>query len=173
MSKDVDVKRLIAKYDYPNFESKDERWSEYLLADETILKIKAIPLKFVKRDKNCLVNWTVVIATFSPPMLIGEPSTASIPTVEADVAKALKEMDMKFDPVDEPWNEYDLEGGIKFFLKAIATSVSRVELNDAAGEPRYLVTHQVLTKRYPLFQRAKKSRKKGTPAQSPTQTSPE
>ncbi|MGB9371467.1 MAG: hypothetical protein WCB79_06040 [Halobacteriota archaeon] len=65
------------------------------------------------------------------------------------MAKELEEIDMDFKALDEPWNEYGLDNGITVFVRTVATSISSSKLRDLAGEPLYLVSHQVQTKRHP------------------------
>jgi hypothetical protein len=151
MTDEVNIDKLIKEYGYINFEPVTERWSEYILSDKTVLKIKTIPLKFLDAQ-DYPMNSALVISTFSPPELKGEPSTSPPPAPDSrDIQAAVKEMDMRFDTIGEPWNEYNLENGIKVFIRTIATSINSSILHDEAGEPRYLVSHQVLTKRYPPF----------------------
>jgi hypothetical protein len=144
-----DIEATIKKYGYINFEPANEKWSVYCLKDKTIIKLKVIPLKFFKKDDKYGISSMVVTTSFSPPTLKGEPSTTPIPITEAEKAKALKEIDMKFDVISEPWNEYALDGGIKVSIKTVATSISSTSYYDPEGEPGYLVNHQALTKKYP------------------------
>ena len=143
-----DIDEKIKEYGYVNFKVVEENWSEYELSDKTIIKIKIVPLKFFKKDTNVPVNSTVLMATFSPPELRGEPSAIPMPTTPAEAEKALKEVDMKFDTLKEPWNEYELND-IKLSIKTVVTSVSSTKLYDTQRDPIYLVSHQILTKRFP------------------------
>jgi hypothetical protein len=144
-----DIEETIKEYGYIRFNTVTEEWSEYKLSDGTIIKIKVIPLKFLKRDKNYPLNSIVLMIPFSPPELRGEQSTTPLPTTDTAMKEALNEIDMKFDALNEPWNEYELDDGIKLSIKTVATSISSTKLYDPAGEPVYFVSHQVLTKRYP------------------------
>jgi hypothetical protein len=143
-----DTDEKIKEYGYVNFKAAEENWSEYELSDKTIIRIKVVPLKFFKKDKNIPVNSTVLMVTFSPPELRGDPSAIPMPTTPAEAEKALNEIDMKFDTLKEPWNEYELDD-VKLFLKTVVTSVSSTKLYDLQGDPIYLVSHQILTKRHP------------------------
>lgn len=143
------VEETIKEYGYIDFKPLDEKWSVYCLKDKTIIKLKVIPLKFLKKDNAYAVSSMVVTASFSPPALKGEPSATPIPATEAEKAKALKEIDMKFDVISEPWNEYELDDSIKVSIKTVATSISSTTYYDLEGEPAYLVNHQALTKKYP------------------------
>ena len=142
-----DIENTIKEYGYLSFQTKKEDWSEYKLSDGTIIKIKIVPLKLLKIDKNRPVNSAVLLATFSPSEFRGEPTPP--PTNDDEMKEALKEIDMKFEKINEPWNEYEVEGDITLFVKAVATSISSTKLYDPAGEPVYFVSHQVLTKKNP------------------------
>lgn len=144
-----DTEETIKEYGYIYFKTLKEEWSVYCLKDKTIVKLKVIPLKFFKKDNAYAISSTVVTTSFSPPALKGPPSTTPLPTTKADKTILLKEIDMKFDVISEPWNEYELDGSIKVSIKTVATSISSTSYYDPEGEPAYLVNHQALTKKYP------------------------
>jgi hypothetical protein len=144
----VDIDATISKYGYANFKTVKEDWSVYLLEDETIVKIKVFPLKFLKQGNNYLMNTSGAMTVFSAPELKGEPSRMAPPS-QADLAKELDKLDMSFKTIDEPWNEYLLDDIIKWSVKTIAVTVASTKTHDPEGEPVYVVNQQVLTKRYP------------------------
>ena len=141
----MDVEDTIREYGYVNFKTKKEEWSDYELGDGTIIRIKAVPLKFLKTGTDYPLNSTVLMAPFSPPELKGAP-TIPPPT---NPKEALDQPDMKFDTMNEPWNEYELEDDVTISVKIIVTSVSSTFIHDPAGEPVYFVNHQIITKRNP------------------------
>ncbi|MGA3199039.1 MAG: hypothetical protein ABSD89_06485 [Halobacteriota archaeon] len=141
----VDVDATISQYGYANFKLIKEDWSVYLLEDETIVKIKVFPVKFLKQGNNYLMNSAPAMTVFSPPQLRGEPSRMAPPSQE-EIAKELVKVDMNFDVVDEPWNEYLLDGSIKWSIKTVLVSASSTKKYDPEGEPVYVVNHQMLTK---------------------------
>lgn len=144
------VDEIIKEYGYINFKPPaNEEWSVYCLEDTTIIKLKLIPLKFLKPDKDYVLESSILVAVFSQSELKGPPSTVPLPMTDANKTKAVDKMDMKFKTVDEPWNEYTLDDGNKISIKSVATSISSTSLFDARGEPVYLVNHQSLVKKYP------------------------
>jgi hypothetical protein len=146
----VDIDATINTYGYANFKSVKEEWSVYLLEDETIVKVKVFPLKFIKQGNNYLMNSGGAMTIFSPPALKGEPSRVAPPN-PAELAKEIVKPDMAFETIDEPWNEYLLDDTIKWSVKTVVVSVSSTKKHDPEGEPIYIVNHQVLTKRHPPF----------------------
>jgi len=139
---------ILREYGYSNFKSLAEEWSEYIIEDGSLLRIKTIPLKFIKKEQEYAMNGTRNLVIFTPTSLRGPPSDELID--DSKIRKSLEKIDMKFEPLKEPWNEYQLEDGIKVFLKTVVTSISKTNLYDNYGEPVYLVQHQPLTKRYPI-----------------------
>jgi hypothetical protein len=144
----VDIYPTISQYGYANFKTVKEEWSIYLLEDESIVKVKVFPLKFLKQGNNFLMNSAAAMTVFSPPALKGEPSRMA-PASQAEIAKEIVKPDMKFETIDEPWNEYLLDDTITYSVKTVVVSVASTKRFDAEGEPIYLVNHQMLTKIHP------------------------
>jgi hypothetical protein len=145
----------IKEYGYVNFEpTKNEKWSVYCLADGTILKLKLIPLKFIKKDDDYAVSATAVMVSFSQSELKGEPSTTPLPITEAEKKGVLDKdkTNMTFDSIEEPWNEYKFTlDGTKVSIRTFATEISGTNKKDAYGDPIYLVTHQSIIQKHPAL----------------------
>ena len=150
MSDVEDIKNIIKEYGYSDFESIDEKWSVYQLTEDgTIIKLKVVPLKFIKKNNDYAVNSTVLVASFSKKK--GEPSRLMPSLTESDLPNVLDKQDMKFEKlVDEPWNEYKLDDGVSVFIKAFATTISSTRVYDPQGDLVYFVNHQVIFKKHPL-----------------------
>ena len=146
----VNINERIKEYGYINFKCLVEDWSEYLLDDKTIIRTRVVPMAFKKKtDKIYKIKSVLELVSFCPLELIGPPSEIPIPVEDTEVIKTLDKIDMKFETLKEPWNEYELEDDTRVFLKTVATSISRSKLYDREGETVYRVERQVLTKRYP------------------------
>lgn len=146
-----EIEETIKSYDYVNFQSiEKEEWSIYSLKDGTIIKLKAIPLKFLKQNNDIKINPLFVMVPFAPRNLRGEP-TAKLPPTPEEMMQQIEDADMKFDVIQEPWNGYELEGDTQYFIKTTAVIISRTRLHDSGGEPIYLISHQMITKKHPLF----------------------
>ncbi len=148
------IKEKIDEYGYVDFKlaKEEEEWSVYCLDGKTIIKLKTIPLKFLKKDNDYLINSTVAMTVFSDPNLRGERSNVPLPLpTEAAKLDVLKkdEIDIKPDFSEEPWNEYLLDDGVKISIKTEALAISGTTLFDAEGEPVYLINHQTLIKKTP------------------------
>ena len=143
------VNEKIREYGYANFEPLSEKWSVYCLEDKTIIKLKVVPSKFLKKDDDYAIESTTIIAAFTPPTLKGQP-TLPFPVTDSEKMKVLDKTDMKFDVVTEPWNEYALDDGIKVSIKPVAVSISSTTLHDIRGEAVYQVKQQSIVKKQPL-----------------------
>lgn len=154
---DETIEETIKSYGYVNFQLVgQEEWSIYRLTDDgTIIKLKVVPLKFLKKDDSIIVNPLVMIVPFATSK--GDP-TLQLPTSLDDMMQRVENADMDIEVIQEPWNEYDLEGGIQYFMKATAVMISSTDLYDSAGEPIYLVNHQLQTKKHPMFEPLKKEK---------------
>ncbi len=143
-----EIDEMVKEYGYTNFKVLKDEWSEYILEDKTIIRIKTIPLKIIIQDSKYGVNTTIALAAFSPKELKGEPSDKKVDNSQA--INSFDKADLTFEPKKEPWNEYELEDGTKLFLKTIAVQVSRTKLFDLYGDPIYWVNHQLISKKYPI-----------------------
>src|SRR5665647_1747840 len=104
----VDVDKTIKEYGYVNFKLvKEEEWSVYKLEDETILKMKTTPLKFLKKDDGILLNPMFLTVPFAPPHLREiEPRkvvTPQLPLTEMEMKDQIVREDMTFEVITEPW----------------------------------------------------------------------
>lgn len=91
---------------------------------------------------------------FAPEHLRMQPGSegkkiAQLPPQD-ELMKHVKNPDMVFNVIQEPWNEYELEDGTHQFVKAVAVIITSTELFDSGEEPVYLITHQLLTKSHPM-----------------------
>ena len=147
------IKEKIDEYGYVDFGlEKEEEWSVYGIEGKAIIKLKTIPLKFLKKDNDYFLNSTIAMTVFSDPNFRGTPSNVQLPLpTEAKKLEILNKdkIDIKPDFSEEPWNEYLLDDGVKISIKTEALAISGTTLYDKEGEPVYLVNHQSLVKRTP------------------------
>lgn len=149
-----EIDPTIRDYEYINFEPpKDDKWSIYRVEkDDTIIKIKPVLLKILKRGADDYVfNSTSAVAIFVHPEERKPPSQPPFPTTPKEMEDYLTDPDMDFEPIIEPWNEYTLDGGSTLKLRAVAMEISRTSLYDPQKEPFYLVSSRVLWKKSPLL----------------------
>lgn len=132
------------------FDTIKERWNRYKLEDATIIKIKFVPIKILREKIDdagnpvYLSNYMNVVGAISPPNLFGPPSSQKYS--QEEIVDAIVKEDMKFETLEENWNEYQLKDGSKLSVKAVVTKVDKTKLFDEKGEPIYNVSHQVLMK---------------------------
>jgi hypothetical protein len=141
------IDEKIREYGYINFKPLSEEWSIYCLEDETIIKLKVVPSKFLERvgSEEYEIEATVVVTAFSLPdkrvkSLKPEPALTDIRQVK----------DLEFRPLIEPWNEYKLDNDIKVRIRTIAMSIYSTDSHDVRGEPIYRVYHKNLVTKLPL-----------------------
>jgi len=152
----VDVDKTIKNYGYVNFKpaEKEEEWSVYELEDGTILKLKATPLKFLKKGDTVLVNPMFLVVPFASPearesVQSRKIVTPEFPLTETEMKDQIIKPNMDFKVVQEPWNEYELDDGSQYSMRIVAVIISSTKLQDAGEEPIYLVNHSLLTKKGP------------------------
>ena len=66
---------LIEDYGYIEFESIKDDWTEYLLDDDTLIRLKSIPLKAMKIDGEVRLNLQKILIAFSPKNMKGTPDS--------------------------------------------------------------------------------------------------
>lgn len=139
-----------------DFEPEKEVWNTYELGDRSILRIRSILLKLLRKPKlapkgkilapradqgetedfqakfqNLL---TVVKAS---PTLMGKPSP---PLPPEELAKK-ERVEVTFVPYREDWNIYSLPEGRRMKIKLVVSSVFRLKGQyDELGYPVYLVS---------------------------------
>jgi hypothetical protein len=141
------IEETIKGYGYANIVSQKEDWSTYCLEDGSIIKQKVVPLKFIKKDDDYIINSATLTTAFTEKK--GNPSTVTIPTEEADIMKVAEEPDVPVTRSAEPWNEYVLDDGTKILIKSVAIKIARTSLFDEHREQVYFVNQQVLIKKQP------------------------
>jgi len=136
------------EYGYIAFKCLKDSWSEYLLNDKTIIKIKTMLLKVRDMEQNeQSLNEQNIIVTYSPKDVKGSPSNEKISI--KDLAESVKNSDLEFETKVEEWSEYELENGLKIHFKPILISVSSTDKFDSYGEPVYIIQTQTLHKIIP------------------------
>jgi hypothetical protein len=139
------IEETIEGYGYANIASQKDDWNVYCLEDGTIIKQKVVPLKFIKKGDDYIVNSTVLTVAFSEKK--GNPSTVTIPTTEAEIMKVVEQPDIPVTYSKEPWNEYMLDDGTKILIRSVAIAIASTGLFDERGERVYFVNQQVFVKK--------------------------
>lgn len=132
---------LIEDYGYVGFKpSKLEEWNEYLLEDNTLIRLKSIPLKVKKINSEISINLQKIIVAFSPKNMKGSPDTRTYSPTE--LLNSIKNSDIQFQIKREDWNEYELDDGSKVSIKEVLNSASSTEKYDSSGDPHYIIQSQ-------------------------------
>jgi hypothetical protein len=132
-----------------DFDILREPWNKYSLKDGSYIKSRFVLLK-IKKDKPSAEgeqarygfkgqNITVVYNV--PEELKGPPDQKGYSPEELGQSK---QEDIRFDTLDEEWNEYILEDGTSVRIKDTIISVGRTDKTDRDGDPIYLVQHTQL-----------------------------
>lgn len=136
---------LIEDYGYIEFKSVKEGWSEYLLEDKTLIRLRAVPLKILKRDEGLRVNIQKLIMAFSP--VKGVPDAGD--HIPAKLLSSIKRSDIPFNSIKDDWDEYELSDGTKISLKEVLSLASSTDKFDSIGDPIYVIQSQTLYKGLP------------------------
>jgi hypothetical protein len=127
--------------------SSNEVWSTYQLIDGTILKIRDVLLKAIKlphldEKGNPIFNISSkrISVAFPSKSILGKETA---PCTQEELHKSIIDNNMKFEVIQEPWNEYILKDGTNLQIKAILTAVSKTSKFDHYGEPIYLTTRKL------------------------------
>jgi hypothetical protein len=136
---------------YIDFKATHEDWSEYKLADGTILKARFVLIKVVDEGEydehgNPVygINSINAVGVLVPEKLRGEPSETKYSRSELEAS--IVDEDIEFEKIKEGWNTYELENGAKISVKLVLVSVSRTNKFDSRGEPIYIFNIQPLMK---------------------------
>jgi len=143
---EIDLSRI---EDVP-FEDKKEIWNEYLLSDESKIRLKVVVTKFLKTPEidpltNCpqyiIASKNIVSVTSSkrgkptPPQDLKEIPDEK--KVEVEVSEIVK----------EDWNEYIIEDKYICRLKPVIVLVYKIKDSfDVMGYPIYFVRSQNIVK---------------------------
>lgn len=132
------------------FETIKEDWSIYKLRDKSVVKVRYVLIKILKSAQVDVfgnpifdLNYATVVGVIPDPSLLGSPSV-SISVSPEILNKSIVEKDISFDPITEPWNEYQTEGKI-IKTKLILTKIARTSVFNERGEPAYLINTQPIT----------------------------
>jgi hypothetical protein len=133
-------------FNYIKFKAINEPWNKYKLEDGTILKIKVVLINFItnpKEDdgKSILFKASTVLGVETTKDLRGEPTTLK----PGEKPKIIKK-DLKYQTIEEDWNEYLLEKDKHMKMKLVITEIDRGEGFDTFGEPIYHVSNTIVPK---------------------------
>ncbi len=130
--------------DVLEFTTRKEVFNDYLLKDDSVLRVKLVLIKIKEAprvgDKEGYVfNSSTVLGVIANKKLMGPPSSGN--------AKSIAEEDLTFAPVHpEEWNEYVLVDGTVIHMKVVIAKVSRLAAYDNGGCPLYHIQSQALQK---------------------------
>lgn len=132
------------------FDVVSETWSTYTIKDKlpVPLRGRVILTKVLKTDffnelgEPMYATGTAnpIFVTLAPRELAGAPTVPS-PTQE-QMSKA-EFVDLEFERISEPWNEYKLRDGTIVMVKVLASNVRRTPFFVMDGDPLYFVSHDV------------------------------
>jgi len=124
-----------------------EDYSRYLLHDGTTLKVKVVVKKIFRSAEITPEGLPVglsfdsmnVVTAIVPPALKGPPSRESWDP-RKDVGK-----EIKFEPLEEKWQEYVTNDGFKIMVKPVVVKVLKYDKRNIYGEPIYAASVQTIT----------------------------
>jgi len=132
-------------YDSQDFDIESEGWSLYKVEDGTFIKLRIVLAGVGKAYPNPENPEQLSFKMEIPPPIIfaitkpgdhGQPSTS--PPTRQDIIQE----DMKFTPIQEPWNVYRLKDGTKLSTRILATMISKTNKFNPDGVRIYFVDNQ-------------------------------
>lgn len=121
-----------------DFTIVNEDWSRYLVEDGTLIKVRIVVNKIlhsVDRSPIGYPNFSIasnnLVSALVPPRLKKEPSKERF-----DPRKDMGQ-EMKFEAIQENWQEYHTTEGFKISVKPVVTKIVRYMKYNVFGEPIY------------------------------------
>lgn len=132
-------------YDSQDFEIESEGWSLYKVEDGTFIRIRIILAGVSKAQPNPQ-NPEQLGYKFDllPPAIfaITRPDDRGPPSTSPATRQDIIHEDMKFTPIQEPWNVYRLKDGTKLSTRILATMISKTNKFTPDGVRIYFVDNQ-------------------------------
>jgi hypothetical protein len=124
-----------------------EDYSRYLLHDGTTLKVKIVVKKIFRSAEitpeglpaGLSFDSMNAVAAIVPPASKGPPSK-ELWDPRKDVGK-----EIKFEPLEEKWQEYVTNDGFKIMIKPVVVKVLKYDKRNIYGEPIYAASVQAIT----------------------------
>ncbi len=131
-----------------DFKVLREDWSNYRLADGTILKVRLVVTKVVRTYQHdpttgeplYVFSRATALSTVSGKELRGPPS--SMPSPQEMQASITEVVDFESADKAEKWNIYSLSDGSELKVKLEVTKISKTSLFDDMGDPVYFVVSE-------------------------------
>lgn len=126
-----------------DFDVVKEIWDRYELADNTILKVKAVLTAVRKADpskeseQNAKGGYTMdfqnIIVMLTNERGLPDPRAYSPQELQAAIVKE----DIHYTTISQEWNEYITDDGAKIRLQPLLIRVNKTSKFDAKGQPVY------------------------------------
>ena len=126
---------------YIKFTIHKEPWIEYKLQDNSVLKLRTILQRIVKKtlDEKIIldVDAQTIMVVEADESLTG-PKNNKIYT-RKELVDGIDKRNMRINTISQEFNEYNLDDGtkIKIFTQIIA--IHRTKYKDRRGEPIYII----------------------------------
>lgn len=132
-----------------DFETITEGWSVYNVKDKVSVTVKAriVVVKAVRTTEfndsgdpvYAIATGDVMLGTFAPPEIRGSPTVP--PPTKEQIANSVV-VDLPFEVIEEPWNEYKLKDGTIVRVKIVVTGVMSTPFYGMDGDPVYYINYQ-------------------------------
>jgi len=128
-----------------DFTVVSEDWSRYLASDGTMIKVRIVVRRIVRSLElnpqgypNFGIEAMNAVSVIVPDRLMGPPSK--------EIWDPKKDMgqELKFETLEEKWQEYHTADGFKVFVKPVLMKVFRYAKCNDYGEPVYSANIQSL-----------------------------
>jgi len=141
---------MLKNYEYLEFETVREDWNEYMIEDGTLLRIKFVMIKILRRKipggYDFRFNSNTVIGIHSPE--IREPANGRYTPEE--LSKSIVKTDMNYKSLKEIWNRYIIKkDNSEIMVKIVITNIIKTNKYDEYGDPIYQIQTQPIFKMNP------------------------
>ncbi len=153
---------LMSHNHYVDFKIKKEPWNIYKFEDGTLYKSRFILIMahFEKKTEELIqemidsgekeikvgtgigIKHQVLTGVSTPESLMGTPSLNS----DIVLSDHIIQEDLDFEPINEPFFEYEFENGFTLKGKVVLMNVDKTDVFDQSGMPVYLVNNTVEAK---------------------------
>ncbi len=124
-----------------DFEVVKEPWNKYQIQDNTILKTRTILKKVQRLTDGDKVSFNIDSQTltviYADSSLKGEANPN--PVSKQELEKTIDRPDMRYDTLDQDFNEYSLDDGTKMKVFTHVSSIARTTSRDKSGDPIYMI----------------------------------
>ena len=149
---ELNLKEIFRKAVAVRYDVLKEPWNEYIIHDTKQVKLRSrlIITKMLRyqgeKGIDYLPGQRGIFTVEAPPEFRGDPTLVdtSLQIIEKEGLEKHTIDHMKYQIINEDWNEYILEDGTIFKSKLIVSDVIKTDLFTVDGDPLYWIISETL-----------------------------